>query len=260
MDKKSTRFYSQRRIVVQLLKDYADQFGAINLKSERGGSDGGGHWLLTTEILRRQTRKSDTYASKRFLNTALRKMRDEAPDLYSHLKQLFLRADAAHSDYPNLQEAAKPDQERVTRELEDLVRDWAGSDETSLYAQITYWMVNATEAMKMLLRLDNAIDHLTFSMMRLDLSADFPAIIDRSEATYAAQRAAETRDDYAEIHRVFASWCKTLLEENPLRKRHRNKAIEAASVTCDVSVPTVQRAVTFTEDAEKHDAKTRSTR
>ena len=231
-------FHRKRRIVVQLLKDWADQFGSTTIKSDR--NNGEGHWLLTGEILKHHTSRNDVFESKRQLAKVLKKMRAES-HYFTHLKRTFLDADAAHSAYDELATRAAKDAAGVRDGIKRLIRNFgeAPHNDQSQLARtlVTYWENNASDAMKT----EHAIDLLTHRCADLNLVCDFPALTVKEDTQAANRRKVD--EAHAEIRQVFEGWCKTIREENPAAKRYRNKAIEATVVSCGVSKRTVQRAI-----------------
>lgn len=240
-------FRSTRRVVVQLLKDWADQFGSTTLRSERGGNTDG-HWLLTGELLNRATKNTDVYRSKRILAEELRWMREHSP-YYTYLKRVFLTSDTAHSAYAEIQKRAALDAAGVWDGIKKLKRNFADlhHDDGGHLARtlVTYWETNASEEMKV----EHAIDLLTRRCIEKghELYCDYPAAyVDLPPPT----RKQTKEESYAEINRVFEHWCETIQAEDPQAKRYRNKAINNTATTLSVSVRTVKRAINAEQEGD----------
>lgn len=245
-----SEFSSKRRIIVQLLKDWADQFGSTTLKGERAANSGG-HWLLTGEILKLKTKQTDVYESKRLLAAELRRMREESP-YYTYLKRVFLTEGAAHSTYDAIRAKARMDAagvwdglRRLKRNFSDLDAEKGGHPARTL---VTYWENNASDEMKV----EHAIDLLTRRCEHLDLHCDFPS----NSVTIGVQKKTreQTKEEsQAEIRRVFEHWCEQIQANDPKAKKYRNKAINNTATTCEVHRATVIRAINA-GDATKEEA------
>ncbi len=89
------RFLTQRRIVVQLLKDWADPYAA----SDEPG------WSLNREVTSRWS-QNEVAVSHRILDAALKSMSKASP-FYPALQAVLLHAEAGHSDLDHLAQKAR---------------------------------------------------------------------------------------------------------------------------------------------------------
>ena len=233
----------RRRIIVQILTDYADQFGATNLASERGGGIVEGHANLTSEQIDRIERNGDYYDSYRAVARALDGMQKDDRTLYSALRRTFLTADVGHSDIQDTLSKIEHHRRLFDTLLEEMARlQTEGMNARNLK---TYFDNHYTESMRLSNHLILALDDLTSRLEGIDLYAHFPK--DRASAELAAKtpRRAATEAHYEEIYAVFQGKCEMLKSKSP--DRYRNRALNLTADETGASKPTVERAVRWME-------------
>lgn len=232
---------------MQLLKDWADQFGSTVIDAERTGGGFGDRWPISGEILNIGTKNTDVYRSKRLLAEELKQMRENSP-YYTFLKRVFLTSDSAHSAYEAIRKRAALDAAGVWDGIRRLQRnfDHYNSEMGGRLARtlVTYWETNASDEMKV----EHAIDLLTRQVLDrgLELYCDFPAAYVELPPPTRQQTKEES---HKEIRRVFDHWCETIQADDPKAKKYRNKAINNTATTLGVSTRTVIRAINAEEEA-----------
>ena len=202
------RFEEQKQKVLQLLKNYND-FLAMHTRDSDDpsppSSDSGDPWPLNAETMKRWG-GSAVANSFRALERELRFIRNFTPFVYTPLYDMFLHPEAGDADYERLRK--KADSGSV-----------AGKTQAELAS------------------IEMALYMLTMRLIADDLYVIFPW------RYYSRGSRGKTMEEgYREIHGVFVAECERL---SKTRKRYRNQAYKTSAEICEVSVPTVERAVRY---------------
>lgn len=231
-------YQEQRRVVIQLLKDwklpYSTSRGsapdADTVCSVRTTGHSSGHWNLNAQVLRRMQNTPQAH-SHNLLEDELERMRLFNP-LYYSLARVFLHDSAGDSDYERLCETAHAHRIPIDKGIRQLKHTSA-----SVRRLVEHFEEHQTGAMKLQRDLEIAIHDLTMLLIDKELYAIFP------EKALKTTRRQTMEESYAEIHRVFETWCIELSQAPP--KRYRNRAYDNTALQMNVSRATVERAVNF---------------
>ena len=159
------------------------------------------------------------------------------------LQAVFLREEASHSEYDQLQEDAKSDLAKITKNLATIKARKKPRDVDLLRAVAE----GQTPNTRLLRDVELGIHELTTRLLGVRLDVKFPDLVERSYTTYKTDRRISTEEAYDEYYRVFKAWCESLSTQHT---KYRSKAMAATTITCNVGRNTVERAVIYGEAKE----------
>ena len=233
----------RRRTLIQILTDYADQFGPTNLEHERGGGIIEGHANLTSEQINRIEGRGDYYDSHRAVAQALDGMKIEDGNGYSAIRRTFLNPDTGHTEIRNTL-AHMEEQLAAKDQLMDELRTMK-SEGMSKENLETYFLNHYTPEMAFASHLDAGLAELESRLEDVELYAAFPT--DLAHAPAKTDRRKITEEHYNDLYAAFSDHCKKIQAERGDDKPYRNRAMDLTSHTMAVSKPTVERAVRWIE-------------
>lgn len=238
-------FEEQRRIVIQLLKDWKLPYstsrgsgsGADTISSVSTSGLAGGNWPLNAEVLGRQ-KDNDLANSHRLLADELEHMRMFSI-YYRALEEIFLRDDAGDADYERLVAANQKRYDEIYATAEKMNKK--GGDARRI---VLFLRKHLTPQLRLYGDVEIAIHELTTRLMGKQLYATFAEQIVPEVEDGRTNRRKTMEQHYEDIYSVFCDWCRHHAER---AKRYRNKAINDTVISCNVSRATVERAVHFIE-------------